>query len=84
MSAARKKNALTIDRPGPSSRVGARKRTKWIVEQILEDYDRAYDFKSTSLRYFNTAGADPAGQLGERHEPETHLMNSAEVEPGVV
>lgn len=36
--------------------------------------DRAYDFKSISLRYFNAAGADTAGQLGERHEPETHLI----------
>ncbi len=49
-------------------------RTKWIVEQILSDYDTAYSLKSVSLRYFNAAGADPAGQLGERHEPETHLI----------
>lgn len=49
-------------------------RTKWMVEQILEDYDRAYGLKSISLRYFNAAGADPDGQLGERHEPETHLI----------
>ena len=45
-----------------------------MVEQILEDYDRAYGFKSIALRYFNAAGADPDGQLGERHEPETHLI----------
>ena len=49
-------------------------RTKWIVEQILSDYDTAYGLKSVSLRYFNAAGADPQGQLGERHEPETHLI----------
>ena len=49
-------------------------RTKWMVEQILADYDHAYDLKSVSLRYFNAAGADPEGQLGERHEPETHLI----------
>lgn len=45
-----------------------------MVEQILEDYDRAYGLKSVSLRYFNAAGADPGGELGERHDPETHLI----------
>jgi UDP-glucose 4-epimerase len=45
-----------------------------MVEQILEDYDRAYGLKSIALRYFNAAGADPEGKLGERHEPETHLI----------
>ena len=49
-------------------------RSKWIVEQILADYDHAYGLKSVCLRYFNAAGADPQGQLGERHEPETHLI----------
>jgi len=45
-----------------------------MVEQMLADYDRAYALKSVSLRYFNAAGADPEGQLGERHQPETHLI----------
>lgn len=49
-------------------------RSKWMVEQILADYDRAFGLKSTCLRYFNAAGADPSGLLGERHEPETHLI----------
>lgn len=49
-------------------------RSKWMVEQILEDYDRAYGLTSVRLRYFNAAGADPDGQLGERHDPETHLI----------
>jgi UDP-glucose 4-epimerase len=49
-------------------------RTKWMVEQILADYDLAYGLKSVCLRYFNAAGADPEGRLGERHEPETHLV----------
>ncbi len=49
-------------------------RSKWMVEQILSDMNRAYDFKSVSLRYFNAAGAHPSGLLGERHEPETHLI----------
>lgn len=49
-------------------------RTKLMVEQALADYDQAYGLKSVCLRYFNAAGADPDGQLGERHDPETHLI----------
>ena len=45
-----------------------------MVEQILADFDHAYGLKSVSLRYFNAAGADPEGELGERHVPETHLI----------
>ncbi|UCB56348.1 MAG: UDP-glucose 4-epimerase GalE [Thiotrichales bacterium] len=49
-------------------------RTKLMVENILQDYDTAYGLKSTCLRYFNAAGADADGELGERHEPESHLI----------
>lgn len=63
-----------IDEGHPSRPINPYGRSKWFVEQILEDYDRAYDLKSVCLRYFNAAGADPAGQLGERHIPETHLI----------
>ena len=48
--------------------------SKLMVEQILDDYDAAYGLRSTCLRYFNAAGADPDGELGERHVPETHLI----------
>jgi len=48
--------------------------TKFMVERILRDYDRAYGLKSICLRYFNAAGADPEGQTGETHQPETHLI----------
>lgn len=48
--------------------------TKFFVEKILQDYERAYGLKFISLRYFNAAGADPEGRLGEMHEPETHLI----------
>ncbi|MCK5720305.1 MAG: UDP-glucose 4-epimerase GalE [Thiomargarita sp.] len=48
--------------------------SKQIIEQVLADYELAYDLKSICLRYFNAAGADPDGQLGERHNPETHLI----------
>jgi UDP-glucose 4-epimerase len=48
--------------------------TKYFVEKILEDYDRAHDLKFISLRYFNASGADPQSQRGEAHNPETHLI----------
>ncbi|HEY9823284.1 MAG TPA: UDP-glucose 4-epimerase GalE [Candidatus Sericytochromatia bacterium] len=48
--------------------------TKWMVERILADFDKAYGLKSVCFRYFNAAGADPTGLLGEDHAPETHLI----------
>ena len=48
--------------------------TKRMVETILEDYGRAYGLRAFSLRYFNAAGADPEGGLGEWHDPESHLI----------
>lgn len=49
-------------------------RSKAMVEQIISDYKRTFGLACTSLRYFNAAGADPDGELGELHEPETHLI----------
>jgi UDP-glucose-4-epimerase GalE len=48
--------------------------TKRIIEHALLDYADAYGFKSVSLRYFNASGCDLSGDLGERHDPETHLI----------
>lgn len=48
--------------------------SKLFVERILRDYGSAYGFRSASLRYFNAAGADPDGEIGEDHDPETHLI----------
>lgn len=48
--------------------------SKLMVERMLDDFDRAYGLRSVALRYFNAAGADPFGQIGERHDPETHLI----------
>ncbi|HEY9812139.1 MAG TPA: UDP-glucose 4-epimerase GalE [Candidatus Sericytochromatia bacterium] len=48
--------------------------SKLMVERMLSDFDTAYDFKSVCFRYFNAAGADPNGLLGEDHNPETHLI----------
>ncbi len=49
-------------------------RSKLMIEQILKDYDTAYGIKHVALRYFNAAGADPDGESGEDHTPETHLV----------
>lgn len=49
-------------------------RTKLMIEQALEDCSRAHDLSVFTLRYFNAAGADPGGRIGERHDPETHLI----------
>lgn len=49
-------------------------RSKLMIEQLLDDYCRAYDMRACSLRYFNAAGADPHGRIGEVHEPEPHLI----------
>ncbi len=49
-------------------------RSKLMVEQILEDFSLSYDLKYVSFRYFNAAGADPDGEIGEMHDPETHLV----------
>ncbi|MDI6881735.1 MAG: UDP-glucose 4-epimerase GalE [Methanothermobacter sp.] len=63
---------ITEDHPcNPISPYG---RSKLMIENILEDYSRAYDFNYVSLRYFNAAGADPQTEIGEWHEPETHLI----------
>ncbi len=48
--------------------------SKWMVEQILADFDQAYGLKSVAFRYFNASGAHPNGLLGEDHHPETHLI----------
>jgi UDP-arabinose 4-epimerase len=48
--------------------------TKLMIERVLRDYEPAYGLRSVALRYFNAAGCDPDGEVGEDHEPETHLI----------
>jgi UDP-glucose 4-epimerase len=64
----------SIDEAHPKRPINPYGWSKLMVEQALADYDRAYGLKSVCLRYFNAAGAHPDGLLGERHEPETHLI----------
>jgi len=63
-----------IDEKHPKSPINPYGRTKYFIEEVLADYEKAYGFNSVCLRYFNAAGADPATEIGERHEPETHLI----------
>jgi UDP-glucose 4-epimerase len=65
---------MPIDETQCSAPINPYGRSKWMVEQILTDYELAYGLNSVCLRYFNAAGADPEGELGERHIPETHLI----------
>lgn len=63
-----------IDERHPQQPINPYGRSKWLIEQTLPDFYHAYGMRSVCLRYFNAAGADPECQLGERHEPETHLI----------
>lgn len=63
-----------IDETHPTRPINPYGRSKLMVEQMLEDYARSYGLRYGSLRYFNAAGAHPAGGIGECHEPETHLI----------
>jgi UDP-glucose 4-epimerase len=65
---------VPIDEKHPKTPINPYGRSKWMVEQVLEDFERAHGLHACCLRYFNAAGADPDGQLGECHEPETHLV----------
>ena len=65
---------IPIPEDHPQQPTNAYGETKRAFEQMLRWYDMAFGLRSISLRYFNAAGADPEGQLGEDHHPETHLI----------
>lgn len=65
---------VPIPEDHPQSPINPYGATKLMVERMLLDFDVAYDFRSVFFRYFNAAGADPEGRLGEDHNPETHLI----------
>lgn len=67
-------DSVPIKEEQPQNPINPYGATKLMVERILQDFAQAYDFRSVCLRYFNAAGADPAGNLGEDHSPETHLI----------
>ena len=63
-----------IDESHPLKPINPYGNTKRMIEEILNDCAKAYGLKYVSLRYFNAAGADPDGEIGENHNPETHLI----------
>lgn len=65
---------MPLDEVHPQEPINPYGRSKLMVEQILRDLDRYAGFRSVALRYFNAAGADPEGRIGERHHPETHAI----------
>jgi UDP-glucose 4-epimerase len=65
---------IPITETHPQRPINPYGQSKLMVEQILKDYDHAYGLRSVRLRYFNAAGADPDGGIGEDHDPETHLI----------
>lgn len=67
-------DSVPICETAPQNPINPYGRSKLMVEQILEDFDHAHGLRSIALRYFNAAGADPEGELGESHDPETHLI----------
>jgi UDP-arabinose 4-epimerase len=69
--------SLPISECHPQKPINPYGRTKLMIEQMLQDFGAAYGIRHISLRYFNAAGADPEGEIGEVHDPETHLIPTA-------
>ncbi len=65
---------VPITESEPQSPINPYGKSKLMVEQVLADFEAAHGLRSASLRYFNAAGASPDGEIGECHDPETHLI----------
>lgn len=65
---------MPLDEKHSQNPINAYGRTKFFVEQIFNDYEKAYGLKHIALRYFNAAGCSKDGEIGESHNPETHLI----------
>lgn len=66
--------AVPMDEHHPQQPINPYGQTKFVIEKIFEDYRKAYGLKYIALRYFNAAGADKSGLIGESHSPESHLI----------
>jgi UDP-arabinose 4-epimerase len=66
--------SFPVDETHPQAPINPYGWSKMIIERMLEDFGKAYGIGSVSLRYFNAAGCDPEGEIGERHEPEPHAI----------
>jgi UDP-arabinose 4-epimerase len=67
-------DSVPILEEAPQRPINPYGRSKLMVEQILADYGSAYGLRAVCLRYFNAAGADPEGEIGEEHDPEPHIL----------
>lgn len=67
-------NEIPVSEGHPLNPISPYGKTKFMVEHILQDYQKAYGLNYAALRYFNAAGADAEGELYEDHTPETHLI----------
>lgn len=67
-------NTKIIDETHPTNPINPYGRSKLMVEQMVEDFSNAYGLNYTSLRYFNAAGTHKTAEIGEDHDPETHLI----------
>ncbi len=65
---------IPISESQPTNPINPYAQTKLVIEKILADFENAYGLKYAALRYFNAAGADEEGELGESHDPEPHLI----------
>ena len=65
---------IPITEDEPNNPINPYGRSKLMVEQMLFDFERAHGLRSAIMRYFNAAGASPDGEIGETHDPETHLI----------
>jgi UDP-arabinose 4-epimerase len=65
---------MPIDEGHPQQPINPYGASKLMIERMLQDFDAAHGLRSIALRYFNAAGADPKGEIGEAHDPETHLI----------
>ncbi len=65
---------IPIPEDSPQNPINPYGASKLMVERMLDDFGKAYGMRAVALRYFNAAGADPEGEVGEVHDPETHLI----------
>lgn len=65
---------IPIDESHPQAPLNPYGASKWMLERVLRDCDTAWGLKSVFLRYFNASGCHPSGEIGEDHNPETHLI----------
>ena len=67
-------DGVTLDEDTPQAPINPYGASKRAIEEMLRDFGRAHGLRSVIFRYFNVAGADPDGEVGEFHRPETHLI----------